>query len=245
VKKSTRVKSAFRASLFVGTIVAAVFAGSITTAHATMFSFICSDINCNLLTDVRTDDNALGDLSSTTGVIQTSSEVVGGVTVETTTAESKPQIGSASDPSLSLAYSLSGAGSVWLYVSDSDFLGSQVASVTNSTITGSPDLLSSTLYGGIQNTVQGLVLGSSSLPQICTTGIESSSPFNGSCSGAYGGVGPYALLLGVHIEQTEGSTVGQIALNATPATVPEPGSLALLAAGMLGVVLVGRHGRPA
>ena len=227
--------------LLAATMALAFVAMTSTKADASMIAWICADVNCNQVGDVAITDGGAGDGSVLAGRISTGDQVVGGLTVVSTVDQSKPQIGSATSPALDINYNATGTGEVWLYVSDTDFLGLHSASVTNDgNFTGTASI-STNLFQGLNNAVNGNVLGSATMPLICATATDSTTPVAETCSGilSANGGSPYSLLMGIHITRlSAGTSTGDALL-----TVPEPVSMTLFGLGMLGTGLYGRRRR--
>ena len=210
-----------------------------TKADAALIAYICNDAVCSGGDDTIVLDNGTGDNfpgSLVTGQINAGAVNLGGMTIVSNVSQSKPLIGSATSPSMDIAYQATstGAGEVWLYASDTDFFGLHAASIVNSGNFSGTGSISSSLWGGVDNFPE-------LTPLICTTGTQTSSPFLGTCSGLFGGTGPYALVLGVHITRTAGGTTTGDSL----LTVPEPASMAVFGLGMLGYGMVARRRRRA
>ena len=103
--------------------------GMSAPANAVFVARICNDLQCAGGDDVLVQDNAVGDLIGMTGAISFATSAFG-YTLEVNTSQSKPVIGSATAPQLDLSFVVtgSGAGNVFLYASDTDFLsGGQFA----------------------------------------------------------------------------------------------------------------------
>ena len=120
--------------------------GVSTPANAVFVARICNDLQCAGGDDVIVQDNASGDLIAMTGAISFATSAFG-YTLEVNTSQSKPVIGSATAPQLDLSFVVtgSGAGNVFLYASDTDFLsGGQFTLTLGGTNSGGPPTLVAT-----------------------------------------------------------------------------------------------------
>ena len=103
--------------------VAACAMGVSAPANAVFVARICNDLQCLGGDDVIVQDNSGGDSIGMTGAISFATSAFG-YTLEVNTSQSKPVIGSATAPQLDLSFVVTGAGAgnVFLYASDTDFL---------------------------------------------------------------------------------------------------------------------------
>jgi hypothetical protein len=226
---------------FSGLIVAmmafACIVGTSAKADAAFVATICNDIGCLGGDDITVLDNGAGDTSGIVGAISFSTSAFG-YTFLVNTSQSKPTLGSASEPQLDLTYTAtSGAagGTVFLYASDTDFIGAHSYLLTlGGTNSGGSGTVTGRAWGGTTNTA----LQFSGANLLCSTGALSGSTIEGECSGLLSpSVNPYSLTIGVAITRTSaGTSTGDLNLQ-----VPEPASMTLFGLGMLGFGIATRR----
>ena len=191
------------------------FAGVSGNANANFSIYICDDGLCTgggdtIVTDQGVGDNFPG--SALVGQVNAGAINVGGFTIVTNVAQSKPLIGSASQPQLDLTFSAvstdSSPHTVFLYASDTGFTGGNTFSLklggtqppgaSGNSITGSA-------WGGNSN----LNLDLSNL--LGTTSSLTTSPFASSVGGVFSpGANPFGLTIGVQITRgSAGTTHGR------------------------------------
>src|SRR5436190_10751820 len=102
--------------------------GASMKADAAAFATICNDLSCTGGDDFIVQDNGAGDTSPILGAINLSASAFG-FNVLVNTSQSKPVVGSAGAPQLDVTFSATtnsnAAGTVFLYMSDTDFVGPQ------------------------------------------------------------------------------------------------------------------------
>jgi hypothetical protein len=207
--------------------------GVSTPANAVFVARICNDLQCLGGDDVIVQDNSAGDSIGMAGAISFSTSAFG-YTLEVNTSQSKPVIGSATAPQLDLAFVVTGvgAGSVFLYASDTDFLtGGQATLTLGGTSSGSGSV-QGRAWGGTSNTefqFSGANLLSSLGP--FTTPTFAASALSVLAPAA----NPYSLTIGTTVSRTTaGTSSGN--LNLLVSAIPEPSTWASI---LMGAALVG------
>lgn len=211
-------------------------------ADAAFIAYIADDPAVTGGGDTVVTDNGAGDSfpgSALTGQINAGALSVAGFTVVTNVAQSKPLVGAAAAPQMTLTFSAttndSDAHTVYLYASDTGFSGTGNFSLalSGNQFTPSPGTsITGKAYGGNSNANLDL---STLLAQV---GPTSGSQFAISSSvGLAPIVNPYGLTIGVAITRTSpGTTSGVLQF-----VVPEPTTLAT--ASLAGLTLVRRRRR--
>jgi hypothetical protein len=206
-------------AILIATMALFIVMGVSSRANAELILYACPDATCSSSTLLATDGNADG--------VATFSGIAYGYNITTTGAVSKPLIGSATDPSMDLSYqlvSLSG-GTIWIYASDTDFLGLTTLGYTM-TFGGTAD-------AGVTQAAR--LGGADANTNLNVLPLIASLPNFGSVSGSFTPtVSPYSLALGVGVTSASGGLVssGDLRLQ----TIPEPASMALFGVGLLGAV---------
>lgn len=207
------------------------------TAKAAMIAAVCQDLTCTNSPVIVTDNQA-GDTIPGTGAINFSVAAFG-FNLVVNTSQSKPVIGSASEPQLDLTFTATGTGTIFLYLGDTGFTGTLPMSgdlalaVTNS---GGSGTATGRAWGG--NTNNALTFN----PLLVTTGPLSDVADSEVASASFTpGVNPYSLSLGVQITRTTaGTSTGDLNFS-TKAAVPEPGSLVLTGLGFTALAFAVRR----
>jgi len=221
-----------RVSTFVFAAFTMMLAGP-SDIEAAMIAWVCSTSNCSSTSDVMVQDQGAGDgLNGTQGAVLISGNYFG-YEVVVNTSQSKPSIGSAELPSMTLSYTLTNstgtAGSIWLYASDTDFTGEVdlTASLNGSSSNATFSLVSG-VWGGSSNTSGDI----SNL--LIALGPINSNPFSASGqSGTVGGlINPYSLTIGIQMSTDSRGTISGT-LELAPTSVPEPSVVVLLGSGLL------------
>ncbi len=216
-------------------ITGAVSAFAIATATAAFKLRISADNGATF--PVQVTDNGVGDSNGTAGVILWSG-AVGGFNVVVNVAQSKPVIGSATQPQLDLNVTVSqgggAGGTLWMETTDTGFTGG--GGSLNGTAGG-------TQPGGAQSTVQWDGWTDSTNAEFGTGGLHvafgptNANPFNfvGNTNGVIGT--PFSMTNRVRINMvnSNGTITGDFNLQ----VVPEGSSLALVLPGLapLGLIL--------
>src|SRR6478672_1882544 len=206
-------------------------AGASMNANAAAFATICNDLSCTGGDDFIVQDNGAGDTSPILGAINLSASAFG-FNVLVNTSQSKPVVGSAGAPQLDVTFSATtnsnAASTVFLYMSDTDFIGAQSFLLSvGGTNSGGSGSITSRAWGGTSDTPLQF-----SPANLLASVASSGATFAGSTSGILNPVvNPFSLTIGVAITRTTaGTTTGDLNFAATP--VPEPGTYAMMLAGL-------------
>ena len=218
-------------------IAAAAFAcalGASAPANAVFVARICNDLQCAGGDDVIVQDNTALDSIAMTGAISFSTSAFG-YTLEVNTSQSKPVVGSATAPQLDLSFVVTGAGagSVFLYASDTDFLtGGQFTLALGGTNSGGSGSVLGRAWGGTSNTE----FQFSGANLLSSLGPFTTASFAASASNLFApAANPYSLTIGTTVSRTTaGTTTGD--LNLQVSAIPEPSTWALM---LMGPALVG------
>lgn len=218
--------------IFTSLAVLLVVAGiSQQRADAALVAAICNDIACTGGDDFIITDNGAGDTIGVLGAVSFSTSAFG-YSLLVNTSQSKPIIGSPTSPQLDLSYTVTSAGAVanpvFLYASDTDFVGSQSFLLTlGGTQSGSNNSIVGRAYGGTNNTT----LTMTNL--FATTPVFTSNAYSTAVGAALTpAVTPYSLTIGTAITRgSAGTTTGDLNLSA----VPEPGAITLFGTCLLGM----------
>lgn len=197
---------------------------------------ICNDLACTGGDDFTVQDNSAQDSLGATGLISFSLMNAFGYSVAVNTSQSKPMVGSATAPQLDLAFvattNNSNTNSIFLYVSDTDFMNPQTFTMSlGGTNSGGSGSVTGRSWGASNNTA----LSFSGANLLSTIANQSGTSFSGTTSGSYNpAVNPYSLTIGVAITRTSaGTTTGD--LNFQTTAIPEPGSLTFFGIGLAGL----------
>ena len=208
--------------------------GVSTPANAVFVARICNDLQCMGGDDVIVPDNAGGDLIGMTGAISFATSAFG-YTLEVNTSQSKPVIGSATAPQLDLSFVVTGAGAgnVFLYASDTDFLtGGQFLLTLGGTNSGGSGSVQGRAWGGTSNTE----FQFSGANLLSSLGPLTTDSFAASASNTFApAANPYSLTIGTTVSRTTaGTSTGD--LNLQVSVIPEPSTWASI---LMGAALVG------
>ncbi len=203
-------------------------------AHAQFFATICNDIQCAGGDDVLVQDNMVGDLVPAAGAISFSTAAFG-YSFVVNTSQSKPVIGSATAPQLDLAFAVTGAGAgnVFLYASDTDFLsGGQFTLALGGTNSGGSGSVQGRAWGGTSNTE----FQFSGANLLTSVGPFTTASFSATASNPFApAASPYSLTIGTTVSRTTaGTSTGN--LNLQVSAIPEPSTWATV---LMGAALVG------
>ena len=214
--------------------VAACAMGVSAPANAVFVARICNDLQCLGGDDVIVQDNSGGDSIGMTGAISFATSAFG-YTLEVNTSQSKPVIGSATAPQLDLSFVVTGAGAgnVFLYASDTDFLtGGQFTLTLGGTNSGGSGSVQGRAWGGTSNTE----FQFSGANLLSSLGPLTTDSFAASASNTFApAANPYSLTIGTTISRTTaGTSTGN--LNLQVSAIPEPSTWASI---LMGAALVG------
>lgn len=206
---------------------AAALAASLLTpvsSQAAFVAWICNDFSCTGGDgDIFVVDNAAGDGSAVNGAIVFSTSAFG-YSFLLNASQSKPLIGSASQPQLDLTFSATtqgAAGPVYLWAIDDGFTGSggPYSLTLGGTNSGGSGTATASVYANTSSFLVDSVVGTGAAFAAASSG-SFVAPSN-----------PYLLALLIQVSRsTAGTTTGDGNFS-----VPEPGTLALAGLAMFGI----------
>jgi PEP-CTERM motif len=191
-------------------------------ASASFVAEICDLANCsgNVVTGID---------PSATGVISLSAAFNGYTTIFNI-AQSKPSIGSATAPQMDLSYIVtSGAGasgSIFLYASDTDFMGGNGISTNIGGSNSAGGTVTAKVWGGNSDVALDLT------HLIGTLGPLTGTNFSTGATDPFSPISKYSLTLGVIVARTAaGTSSGDFNVSA----IPEPSTWAMMVLGFAGI----------
>jgi hypothetical protein len=205
-------------------------------ASAAMVAAICDSATCLGGNSLIVTDNGAGDTIGALGAINFTTSF-DGYTLNVNTSQSKPMIGSATAPQLDLNFAVtsngSPTGSVFLFVSDTDFLtDGKFQMAMGGTNSGSSDTVGRA-WGGTSNVTMDIANLFGLLAPL--SGAAYSATANPTLGAS---VNPYSLTLGAEVTRfTSGTSTGDLNLNIS--AVPEPSTWAMLILGFCAIGFVG------